>query len=74
MHADAADRLQAVCVTVDGGRAVHLELWLNGKKLVDFTDRDHPYTKGYLGLYVESISDASSTAGAEFDNFTAAQL
>jgi hypothetical protein len=61
-------------VTADGGRAVHLELWLNGKKLVDYTDRDHPYTKGYLRLYVESISDASSTAGAEFDNFAAAQL
>jgi hypothetical protein len=74
VHADAADRLQAVCVTAEGGRAVHLELWLNGKKLVDYTDRDHPYTKGYLGLYVESISDASSTAGAEFDNFAAAQL
>jgi TIR domain len=74
VHADAADRLRAVCVTADGGQAVHLELWLNGKKLVDYTDRDHPYTKGYLGLYVESISDASSTAGAEFDNFTAAQL
>ncbi len=43
-------------------------------QLVDYTDRNHPYTKGYLGLYVESISDASSTAGAEFDNFTAAQL
>jgi hypothetical protein len=74
VHADAADRLQAVCVTTDGGRAVHLELWLNGKKLVDYTDRDHPYTKGYLGLFVESISDASTTAGAEFDNFAAAQL
>ena len=74
VHADAADRLQAVCVTADGGRAVHLELWLNGKKLVDFTDRDHPYTKGYLGLFVESISDAPTTAGAEFDNFAAAQL
>jgi hypothetical protein len=73
VHADAPDRLRAVCVTADGGRAVHLELWLNGKKLVDFTDRDHPYTKGYLGLFVESISDATTTAGAEFDNFAAAR-
>jgi zinc/manganese transport system permease protein len=38
------------------------------------TDRDHPYTKGYLGLYVESISDATSTVGAEFGNFSAARL
>ena len=54
--------------------AVHLELWLNGKKLVDYTDRDNPYIRGYMGLYVESISDSPSTAAAEFDNFTAAQL
>jgi TIR domain len=74
LHADAADHLRAVTQTVDGGSAVHLELWLNGKKLIDFTDHDHPYTTGYLGLYVESISDSTSTAEAEFDNFSAAKL
>jgi hypothetical protein len=74
VHADGTDRLRAVCQTVSGGQAVHLEFWLNGKKLVDCTDHDHPYTQGYLGLYVESISDASSTAAAEFDNFSAARL
>jgi TIR domain len=73
LNPSTPDRLRAVCRTVNGGQAVHLELWLNGKKLVDYTDHDHPYTKGYLGLYVESISDASSTAGAEFDNFTASR-
>jgi hypothetical protein len=74
VHADGTDRLQAVIQTASGGQAVHLELWLNGTKMVDYTDQDHPYTQGYLGLYVESISDASSTAAAEFDNFSAAQL
>src|SRR4051794_6516847 len=74
LNPSTPDRLRAVCRTVNGGQAVHLELWLNGKKLVDYTDHDHPYTQGYLGLYVESISDASSTAGAEFDNFTASRL
>lgn len=74
VHADGTDRLQAVVQTVNGGQAVHLELWLNGKKMVDYTDHDHPYTQGYMGLYVESISDASSTAGAVFDNFSAAKL
>jgi hypothetical protein len=73
LNPSTPDRLRAVCRTVNGGQAVHLELWLNGKKLVDYTDHDHPYTQGYLGLYVESISDASSTAGAEFDNFTASR-
>ena len=73
LHVGASGRLRAVATTIDGGQAVHLELWLNGKKLIDYTDRDHPYTRGYMGLYVESISDSPSTAAAEFDNFTAAQ-
>ncbi len=74
LHVGASGRLRAVAATIDGGQAVHLELWLNGKKLVDYTDRDHPYIRGYLGLYVESISDSPSTAAAGFDNFTAAQI
>ena len=74
LHVGASGRLRAVATTIDGGQAVHLELWLNGKKLIDYTDRDHPYTRGYMGLYVESISDSPSTAAAEFDNFTAAQI
>jgi hypothetical protein len=73
LHVGASGRLRAVATTIDGGQAVHLELWLDGKKLIDYTDRDHPYTRGYMGLYVESISDSPSTAAAEFDNFTAAE-
>jgi hypothetical protein len=73
LHVGASGRLRAVATTIDGGQAVHLELWLNGKKLIDYTDRDHPYTRGYMGLYVESISDSPSTAAAEFDNFTVAR-
>jgi hypothetical protein len=73
LQVGSSGRLRAVAETIDGGQAVHLELWLNGKKLVDYTDRDNPYTRGYMGLYVESISDSPSTAAAEFDNFTASQ-
>ena len=73
LHVGSSGRLRAVATTIDGGQAVHLELWLNGKKLIDYTDRDQPYTRGYMGLYVESISDSPSTAAAEFDNFTASK-
>jgi len=74
LRVGSSGRLRAVAETIDGGQAVHLELWLNGKKLVDYTDRDNPYTRGYMGLYVESISDSPSTAAADFDNFTASQV
>jgi hypothetical protein len=74
LQVGSSGRLRAVATTIDSGQAVHLELWLNGKKLVDYTDRDNPYTRGYMGLYVESISDSPSTAAAEFDNFTASQV
>jgi TIR domain len=74
LQVGSSGRLRAVATTIDGGQAVHLELWLNGKKLIDYTDRDHPYVRGYMGLYVESISDSPSTAAAEFDNFTASQV
>ncbi len=74
LQVGSSGRLRAVATTIDSGQAVHLELWLNGKKLVDYTDRDNPYTRGYMGLYVESISDSPSTAAAEFDNFTASQI
>ena len=73
LHVGSSGRLRAVATTIDAGQAVHLELWLNGRKLIDYTDRDNPYTRGYMGLYVESISDSPSTAAAEFDNFTAAR-
>jgi hypothetical protein len=74
LQVGSSGRLRALATTIDGGQAVHLELWLNGKKLIDYTDRDHPYVRGYMGLYVESISDSPSTAAAEFDNFTASQV
>ena len=74
LQVGSSGRLRAVATTIDSGQAVHLELWLNGKKLVDYTDRDNPYTRGYMGLYVESISDSPATAAAEFDNFTASQI
>ncbi|MEP7024522.1 MAG: toll/interleukin-1 receptor domain-containing protein [Actinomycetota bacterium] len=73
VHTVQFNQLRAACVTTDGGKAVHLQFWVNGTKVADRIDRDHPYTSGYLGVYVETVADASSTAEAEFDNFTVTQ-
>jgi hypothetical protein len=74
VRADATNQLRAVCLTTEGGQAVHLTFWVNGKKAVDYLDKDHPYTNGYLGMYVETTTETKTTAEAEFDNFVIAQL
>src|SRR5205085_171794 len=53
VHPDTANQLRASCMTIEGGRAVRLAFWVNGKKVAGFVDRNHPYTEGYLGVYVE---------------------
>ena len=72
VRADGTNRLRATCVTSNGGQAVHLAFWVNGTKVADWTDRNHPYTQGYLGV----ITGASTkmTSEAEYDNFVAAKL
>jgi TIR domain len=73
LHPGGVNHLRASCRTDQGGRAVHLALWVNGHKVMNRVDRSHPYTTGYLGVYVETTTDAKSTAEAEFDNFTVTQ-
>jgi TIR domain len=73
LHPGGTDHLRASCHTDKGGKAVHLALWVNGKKAATLVDRDHPYTTGYIGLDVETSTQAKSTAEAEFDNFTVTQ-
>jgi hypothetical protein len=73
LHAGGVNHLRASCRTEQGGRAVQLALWVNGQKIASRTDRDHPYTTGYIGVYVETTTDAKGTAEAEFDNLTVTQ-
>jgi hypothetical protein len=61
-------------VTIGGGQAVHLTFWVNGIKVADWTDKIHPYTKGYLGVMTASDPGAKMTVEAEFDNFVIAKL
>jgi hypothetical protein len=69
----STNRLQAVCTSVEGQQAVHLELWVNGRKAVEATDRDRPLRTGYVGLIVET-GETKRPSVAEFDNFTVTQI
>ena len=69
----STNRLQAVCTSVEGQHAVHLELWVNGQKAAEVTDRDRPLPPGHVGLVVET-DETKRPSVAEFDNFTVTQI
>jgi hypothetical protein len=73
VNANSTNRLQAICTSVKGTRAVHLELWVNGKKAVEATDADHPVPAGTVGLVV-GIYKTKRVSVAEFDNFTVSRV
>jgi len=68
VNPNSTNQLQAVCTSVVGQQAVHLELWVNGQKAVETTDRDNPLSTGTVGLVVGTYQTKRASV-AEFDNF-----
>lgn len=69
---DPVKNLQAVCATIDGGRAVDLQFWVNGEMKLRRTDDDEPFTTGTFGLHAALPShgqNAGDTLVVEFDDF-----
>lgn len=73
VDANSTNRLQAMCASVKGKQAVHLELWVNGRKAVETTDTDNPLPTGTVGLVV-GTDQTKRVSVAEFDNFTVSRL
>ena len=66
--------LQAVCTGAAGAEeAVHLELWVNGEKVLETTDTESPLPTGGVGLTVTTHKTTRASV-AEFDNFVVEQL
>ena len=70
---NSTNHLQAVCTSVEGEQAVHLELWVNGQKAVETIDRDGPLPTGTVGLVV-GTENTKRASVAEFDNFAVTEL
>jgi TIR domain len=68
VDANSTNRLLAICTSVKGQQAVHLELWVNGRKAVAVTDTDNPVPSGTVGLVV-GTDQTKRVSVAEFDNF-----
>jgi hypothetical protein len=70
---NVTNKLQAVCTGGQGREPVHLELWVNGEKVVEFTDTETPLPPGGVGLAVATGATKRASV-AEFDNFVVSQL
>ena len=68
VDANSTNRLLAICTSVKGQQAVHLELWVNGRKAIAATDTDNPLPSGTVGLVV-GTDQTKRVSVAEFDNF-----
>jgi hypothetical protein len=65
--------LRAVCTGGAGPEAVHLELWVNGAKVLETTDTNAPLPPGGVGLAVTTHQTTRASV-AEFDNFVVEQV
>ena len=70
---DSTNELLAVCTGGTAREAVHLELWVNGKKVVETTDTVAPLPTGGVGLVVTTYQTSRASV-AEFDNFVVEQV
>jgi hypothetical protein len=71
---NASNRLQAVCSSEEGQRAVHLVFWVNGRVVAEATDTKDPLLTGTVGVFVATGPDAKTAVEAEFDDFAVRQI
>jgi hypothetical protein len=70
---NSTNELLAVCTGGTGQEAVHLELWVNGEKVLETTDTSTPLPTGGVGLAVTTYQTTRASV-AEFDNFVVEQV
>jgi hypothetical protein len=73
VNPNSRNKLRAVCVGGEGRQPVHLELWVNGRKVIETTDRSSPLATGAVGLIVGTYQTTRASL-AEFDNFVVEQV
>ena len=71
---NASNRLQAVCSSEEGQRAVHLVFSVNGRVVAEATDSENPLSTGTVGVFVATGPDAKTAVEAEFDDFAVRQI
>jgi hypothetical protein len=67
---NARNELRAVCKSIQGNEAVHLEFSVNGDVVAAATDTNDPLLSGTVGLFVYTVE----TQEVEFDNVVVTEL
>jgi hypothetical protein len=67
------NQIRAVCATAGSQIAVHLMLWVNGKKLCDVIDKTNPIETGEVGLIVDRAGNSTEAVAAEFESIVVTQ-
>jgi hypothetical protein len=70
---NSTNELIAVCTGGKGREPVHLELWVNGEKVVETTDTNAPLPTGGVGLAVTTYETTRASV-TEFDDFRVEQV
>jgi hypothetical protein len=74
VDAEATNRLQAECTSVEG-QAVHLVFSVNDQRVAEVTDTENPLPTGTVGLGVTTgDTKGASAVEAEFDNFAVTHI
>jgi TIR domain len=73
VNPSSRNKLRAVCAGGEGRQPVHLELWVNGRKIIEATDRNAPLATGAVGLIVGTYQTTRASL-AEFDDFVVEQV
>jgi uncharacterized caspase-like protein len=74
LDADAKNSLDADCTGDEDSGSVYFNLYVNGEKVVEWTDDANPLPTGTVGLFVATGPKATTAVEAEFDNFAVTQF
>ena len=62
----------AACNSLNGGRIVHLALWVNGRRLLD-VNASNPVASGTLALFAATIGSTHMADVMQFKNLRVTQ-
>ncbi|HEY8481453.1 MAG TPA: serine/threonine-protein kinase [Spirillospora sp.] len=71
---EGPNKLQIGCESQDDGKTVRLRLWVNGKEVIDVTDKEQPIGNGKVGLAAVRGGNKTQMVTVMFDDFDMSKI